>query len=361
MAGTAETPSPSEPLPLSRTSVLALLGSEFRHARWLGVTPVALRSRNHIYRLELRDAPQTRLILKLVRQEADPFWQHHLRREHWLLELLQRFWPDGSPRPHAAAFGQGWGLLVMEDVGELSLAEALGRSVPDAPADPALDGGRASSLLLPTLERLAALHAMLRTQHRVFYRVCQSVELDRVSAASLLSRIRVAQGRFGSTERRSGTDISLPPGVLRQYCDRVLRPLLAAPRQMIHNSLSPLNVIIGPPPRFVDWETMAYAAPEFDLADLLRFPATDLAWQVVDHLVATYFGSTIQVERLRLAALSRAIDYAGATAQQAVRGREAGDMTRAALLQSSSEWYLHEARTLAGDLGLAGVLRTVTG
>jgi aminoglycoside phosphotransferase (APT) family kinase protein len=129
---------------------------------------------------------------------------------------------------------------------------------------------------------------------------------------------------------------------------------------MIHNSLSPLNVVLGATPRFVDWETMAYAAPEFDLADLLRFPTTGLTWPVVDQLVDTYFRANIHPERLRLAALARAIDYAGATAQQAARSREGGDTATATLLQGSSAWYLGEARTLAGELGLTGLLQSVT-
>jgi hypothetical protein len=351
---------PSEALPLAPAEVLTLLGSEYRQARWLAITPVALRSRNHLYRLELADAPQARLILKLVRRQEDQFWQHHLRREHWLLELLQRFWPEGAPRPFAAVSSQGWGLLIMEDVGTLSLAEAFGTPSPDPLTDAARHDDRVS-LLLPALERLATLHAILRAQHRVFYRICQSIELDRINAATLLDRLKVAQRRFGRGEAGSGTGSSLPPAVLQRYRESVIRPLLAPPRQMIHNSLSPLNVVLGATPRFVDWETMAYAAPEFDLADLLRFPTANLSWRVVDQLVDTYFGATIQAERLRLSALARAIDYAGATARQAASSREAGDTARALLLHGSSEWYLDEARTLSADLGLADVLGSVTG
>lgn len=360
MVGTSAAPS-GDALPLAPGAVLALLGNEFRQARWVGVAPVALRSRNRLYRVELADAPQSRLILKFVRREDDPYWQHHLRREHWLLELLQRFWPAAAPRPYAAAFGQGWGLLAMEDVGERSLAEAFGTSVPGTAADIALGGGRVSSPLLSAVDRLAALQALLRRQHRVFFRVCQSVELDRINASVLLDRLRVAQRRFGSAEGGSGTPRTLPPAVLRQYQERVVRPLLASPRQMVHNSLSPLNVVLGPTPRFVDWETMAYAAPEFDLADLLRFPTTNLAWPVVDQLVATAFGPAIDPLRLRLAALARSLDYAGSNAQQAAKSHDAGDTGHELLATARRDWYLQEGKTLAEELALAGLMDSIVG
>jgi aminoglycoside phosphotransferase (APT) family kinase protein len=309
---------------------------------------VALRSRNRLYRLRLAGAIEQQLILKVVRQEGDRFWEHHLRREYWLLELLARFWPGGAPRPFAMAAGQGWGVLVAEDVGATSLAEQVRCS--------RLDSG----LLRSILEKLAELHAVLRAQQPIFYRVCRSIELDRVTAQSLRARAVVAGERWRAGVRQ-GPDRLAPGSVLQAYAEQVARPLTRAPRQMIHNSLSPLNVVLGPAPRFVDWETMAYAAPEFDLADLLRYPDIDLTWPAIDALATGVFGRSIDPERLRLAALARAVDYAGVNAQQAERSRRDGDEGHAQTAEGRRDWYRAEADTLAGDLGLTWVLQALLG
>lgn len=332
-------------LPLSVPSLLALLGGEFAAARLTAVRQVALRSRNRLYRLQLAGAPQERLVLKVARQEGDRFWEHHLRREYWLLELLARFWPGGAPRPFASAAGQGWGLLVVEDVGATTLAEQVDR----APMD--------RDVLRTILEKLAELHAVLRDRQPIFYRVCMSIELDRVTGQSLQARAMVAQERRDPAI--NGRDRPAVRQALQRYGEQVIRPLLRAPRQMIHNSLAPLNVVLGPTPRFVDWETMAYAAPEFDLADLLRYPGINLPWPALDTLVAKVFGPRVEPERLRLAALTRALDYAGANAQQAARGRHEGDDAYARTAQQRRNWYEAEAHALAADLGLTRVLQAL--
>jgi hypothetical protein len=339
---------PNEVLPISWESLQALLGNEFRHARLTGIARVALRSRNHLYRLRLEEAAAASLVVKLVRQTDDRFWEHHLRREHWVLELLERFWPGGAPRPFAAAFGHGWGLLIMEDVGAVSLAEALGEQQASL-------GGEPAPPLHATLERLAGLHALLRAQHRPFSRVCRSIELDRITAASLLARMRVAARRLRASAATPEADVPFLPPAIRGYAEHVIRPLVRGPRHMIHNSLSPLNVVLDPAPRFVDWETMALAAPEFDVADLLCYPAVDLPWPAIDRLVAATFGTGIDAGRLRLAALARALDYAGSNAQQAARSQAAGDRAHAATAAARRDWYLREYQRLAADLGLRGV------
>jgi Ser/Thr protein kinase RdoA (MazF antagonist) len=339
-------------LPLPWESLRALLGEEFGDARLASVARVALRSRNALYRARLDDAPYQSVVVKVVRQEDDRFWEHHLRREHWLLQLLARFWPGGAPRPFAAAMGVRWGLLVMEDVGTVSLAERLGGG---APAGEPWE----ASLLGDALARLTELHALLRQEHRLFQRVCRSVELDRVTATSLRARLRVAHARLGGDGPGPATAAALPLAVLQRYTERVVRPLLSGRRQMIHNSLSPLNIVLGPAPRFVDWETMAYAAPEFDVADLLRYPATNIPWPAVDQLVAAALGPTFDPVRLRLAALARSLDYAGSNAQQAARSRDAGDAGHEALATARRDWYLREGQTLAEELGLAGLVERI--
>jgi hypothetical protein len=340
---------PDAALPLPWESLLTLLGGEFRGGRLTLLTGVALRSRNRLYRLTLEGAPVGSVIVKVVRQEDDRFWEHHLRREHWLLELLERFWPGGAPRPFAAAFGQGWGLIVMEDVGAASLAERL----EEGPAS----GDRPRTPLRDVLSQVAELHGVLRAEHRIFHRVCRSVELDSITAASLLARVRVARGRLQDDRAGLAAEPALSPSILKGYTEGVVRPLVSGRRQMIHNSLSPLNVVLGrASPRFVDWETMAYAAPEFDLADLLCYPGVNRPWPDLDRMVAVAFGPTIDPARLRLAALARTLDYAGSNAQQAARSDKAGDTAHALLASARRDWYLGQGRMLAEELGLKALV-----
>lgn len=377
-----DVPFPNEDVPLLPATLLTLLGGDFQQARWITTSRVALRSRNRLYRLHLADAPSASVILKLVRQDSDRFWQHHLRREHWLLELLQRFWTAGAPCPYAMVVGPGWGLLMMEDVGEVSLADALGgralaaggHSAGDMQVGPSNPSAASKSnvlvdasaslqvaLLTPVLVRLADLHHTLAAQQQIFRRVCQSIDLDRITAASLLARVRVAHRRLSEEGAPGGDRLPLTQGSTRAYVDAVIRPLMTGQRQVIHNSLSPLNVILSPAPRIVDWETMALARPEFDVADLLRYPAVNLPWTTLDHMVEAAFGGRIDLTRLRLAALSRAIDYAGSNAQQARTSRKAGDVAHAVTAANRRDWYLAEARRLAADIGLATTLRDMLG
>lgn len=377
-----DVPFPNDDVPLPSAALITLLGDNFQQARWLAATRVALRSRNRLYRIHLTDAPQASVILKLVREQDDIFWQHHLRREHWLLELLQRFWPGGAPRPYALVIGHGWGLLMMEDVGDVSLAEALGGSAraaaerprqeartesTDSPVasggdDPVETNATAQvALLAPVLDRLADLHRTLAAQERIFRRVCQSIDLDRITAPSLLARARVSQARLREDTLSGAGRLPLTAGSVRAYADQVIRPLMTGPRQMIHNSLSPLNVVLGPTLRLVDWETMALAPPEFDIADLLRYPGIRVPWRTLDHLVGQAFGSQVDLTRLRLAALARTVDYAGSNAHQVLRSREAGDDANAVTAGGRRDWYLAEARTLAGDLGVASTMHDLIG
>lgn len=333
-------------LPLAAPALLTLLGAE--GGAIVHVAPIAQRSRNRLYRLTLDAAPLASCILKVVRQADDPFWDHHLRREHWLLNLLARFWPGGAPRAYAAAFGPGWGLLLSEDAGSRSLAE-LAASAGEADAHATL-----AEQLRATVERVAALHTALRAHERIFRRVCASVELDRMTSNALVSRLRVARERLAGGQPRM-----LSRALLNVYRREVVWPLVSGRRQMIHNSLSPLNVVLGAAPRLVDWETMAYAAPEFDLAELLRYPGLGLDWQAVEALVRPALGAAIDPARLRLAALARAIDYAGSNALQRRRALAEGDVERATQTGARLRWYLDEAERLARDIGVADVLADV--
>jgi len=297
-----------------------------------------------------------------VRRANDPFWDHHVRREHRVLELLDRFWPGGAPDPFAAAFGSGWGFLITEDVGGASLAEALemtGSSTHEH-GGAAITPSAVATPLSHSLDRLADLHASLRGNRVPFYRTCYSVDLDRISETSLLSRLRVARSRLMGLP---AADELAAPGPYRAaeraYVAGVIQPLLRGPRQMIHNSLSPLNVVLGPAPRFVDWETMTLAAPELDIAELLRYPGVRLSWGQTDACVRSAFGGRIDPGRLRAAALARAADYAAANAKARDAAIEAGDRGLEAECRSRRDWYLAELRGVAEELMLGSALEVL--
>lgn len=320
-------------------SVLGLLRAIAGGVEVVGAARVGTASRNRLVRIRLSPAiPAESLIVKEASRTTDAYFAHHLRREERLLDLLARFAPGLAPRCYGlilAPAERGW--LVLEDVGTESLADRLANLGPE----------RAVAELEAALARVRALHRALREHRAPFYRTCYAIDLDRFGAATVRSRFDVAWRRLASV---AGGAPGPPRAALRAWLD-ALAPLLAAPRQMIHNSLSPLNVVLGPDarPRIVDFETMALGPACVDVAELLRQPFAPIDWETTARLAGV--GSD-DLATLRLASLARSLDYAGSNARQLQQGNGAlsADAPR---LRRRLRWYCGEARDLiAGVAGL---------
>ncbi|GAC1399645.1 MAG: hypothetical protein NVSMB52_13210 [Chloroflexota bacterium] len=330
-------------LPATHEALLSAFLSTGQHhnVHIVAADKVSTGSRNSLLRLTLDGLEhdhRSTLIAKHVARETDPFFAHHLRREERILDLLHRFAPGLAPRCVGLLLqptDQGW--LLMEDVGCRSLAVALVSTHPN-------DG---TALIHDATRQLRRLHDVLQEHHSPFFRTCYAVDLDRLTRTSLRSRFQVAWKRL-STHVAAPSEP--PPGLIHAWLD-IMRPLLDSPRQLIHNSLSPLNIVVRDDGgmTLVDFETMTVAAPEFDTAELLRQPFQPLTWDDTLRLASAQgLRDTAHVsDRLHLASLSRALDYAGSNvrqlAVQAERGAppETRNQIRARLL-----WYCAEISNL---------------
>jgi len=330
-------------LPVTHEALLSafLSTSLHRKVRIIAADRVSTGSRNSLLRLALdglQDDGLSTLIVKHVTRETDPFFAHHLRREERLLDLLHRFAPGLAPRCVGLLLDpteHGW--LLMDDVGRRSLADELISTDPDTGV----------TLMQDATARLRLLHDILREHHGPFYRTCYAVDLDRLTSVSLRSRLRVAWKRLST---HPGTPSEPSPSLTQAWMD-ILRPLLGQPRQLIHNSLSPLNIVLrdGGGMTLVDFETMTLGAPEFDTAELLRQPFRPLTWDDTLRIASAHGlqDASHVGDRLHLASLSRALDYAGSNARQLARQSERGALPETKKqTQARLHWYCAEVSTL---------------
>lgn len=318
----------------------ALLGATVSHVR-----PLATESRNSIARVTLEDGDGRRTaILKTYDAKGDPHWANRCRREEKTLTLLAGMDPPVAPRPIAAFLpARGPAALLMEDAGERSLADAL------------TAGGEA---LWPEAARfLSRLHAATEEARLPLKRTAMSISLDRINGPVLLRRMRIAGERI----------LGRPPEYSAQRAMRVLvAPLLAAPKAIVHNSLSPLNIVLGPDGwRAIDWETLTVASPVWDWAELLRGPFTPLPLDASERLMVEATGADPEAGRdlFRRAALSRHLDSLATVVQRCRRYEAESRCDRAAEYRRRAQFYAGDLKDLAARLDpppqLAAWLRAV--
>ena len=206
-----------------------------------------------------------------------------------------------------------------------------------------------------------------------FYRTIQSIDLDRLNAPTFMRRLDVALGRVWHLRSRAAggavpalpfpADLTalaraaVPAGFRAAYRRQVVRPLLTAPRGIVHNSFSPQHVILRAPDAaaLIDFETVALGAAQIDLAELLEAPAVCLAAKERLELVARYYRAKAaagarrdawpEFERVyHCAAIARSLDYAGTTALRHLQFTARGDAAAAAEALARRDVYLARAQ-----------------
>jgi hypothetical protein len=348
-AGPAEHPSPGSVL-----EILGLTGIvDPEEMEWSVVTP---ESRHSIWRLALpeRDGNAASYVVKSYHEQADEYFDHRFRREERVLDLLGRYAPGLAPRAYGGRIIAGHSAcLILEDLG-------------DRPLHHDLDGAAAGvrrELLRRSIDLLARFHRVADEYSGIFRAVCRSSVLDRVNTATLLRRFDIAVGRLSEDGGRA-------PGTVRAaFREEVIRPLLQAPGRVIHNSFSPLNIctVADGSQRIVDMETVSIGPAELDLAELLVYPGDGDSGSR-DELVAAYFaamgdGAVVAdaAGRLHLAAVTRALDYAGTLATRRQRFAQAGLEDLALAQERRCGEYLVGARDGARAAGVSAVLNEYMG
>jgi hypothetical protein len=252
------------------------------------VAPVASESRNGLARVLLSDGE--RAVLKFYDPGVDPHAANRFRREEKVLTLMGGEAPPVTPRPLAGFIAPvGPCMLLMQDAGNLSLADRL----------MAGDGSGAWEEAIAFVTRL---HAAMQRLQGPLRATAAAIDLDRITAGTLAKRFEIAAnrilGRKPSAEAASA------------YAETVA-PLLDAPGAMIHNSLSPLNLVVGDDGlRAIDWETLAWASPLWDWAELLRSPYRPLPLERCEALAAELAAGS-PGEMFLIAVLARHLDSLG--------------------------------------------------
>ncbi len=344
--------------------------------------PLDSGQRNTVARVMLSSAARDlACIVKFYLPSVDRFFDHHFRREEKVLNLLNRFFPGRAPEVFGGLLVENRvALLLMEDLGCESLEARLQRT----------SGAAQRDLIALGVEMLVDFHTVTLRHYQPFYRTIQSIDLDRLNAPTLLRRFEVAVGRVWHVHTLPPGDrktlpvpselpalarAALPPAFLPAYRRQVVRPLLKAPRGIIHNSFSPPHVMLRGPgepgaPRLIDYETVALGAAQIDLAELLEAPAVQL--EEVERLgfVAEYHRAMVaagarqdgwpEFERVyHCAAIARSLDYAGTTALRAVQYAARGDAAGADQAHARRQVYLARARDALAALGEGDMARAL--
>jgi len=313
--------------------VLARAGEGEPEIIQVAVHPKA--SRNTVYRLSLhwRGSGPSSMIAKLYASDRISLFAACYRREEGVLRLLQQY-GVAVPRVYAGELWADRGLLLLQDLGDETLAERLEASEPAAKVQ----------WLRSAVSALVALHSTAHAHLRELTAEVQKVEKDVLGPDYYLNALHIAVTRLGEL-----ADKPLP----QLEWDRVAeqsRPLVdllcERRREFIHFEFTPHHLIVTDPSVLgggvggeqlaaaqtsagglyaFDFEQATLGPVEFDLATLLAQPesgASPAGWApFLEQYAALASESGLplppkeQLERgVAYAALWKCLVYAGAAA-----------------------------------------------
>lgn len=341
--------------------------------------PINSGQRNLVARLWLPGpAGETTLVAKTYSREVDRFFDHHFRREEKILALLNRWFGEHVPHLYGGFLAEGrLALLLMEDAGRDLLDQRLAAST----------GERHREFARLGLDVLCAFHQVTAEHYQPFYRTSQAIDLDRLNAPTFDRRLEVALGRIrllhlrlagqepggaagGAPDLAALAHTVAPAGFFRTFRRRVVAPLLAAPRSIVHNSFSPVHIVLNGAPRLIDYETIAVGAAQIDLAELLEAPAVQLADEEKLAFAADYHRAMAGhrpddwepfAHGYYCAAIARSLDYAGTTANRYAQYRARGSAREAEAALARHSAYLRSARHALAAIGEPELARTIEG
>jgi len=340
-------------------------------------------SRNPIYRVTLSEGGpfgSRSIIAKTYLIERDRFFDHRFRREERILSLLDRWDAQAVPAIYGGCLAEGrYAILLLEDLGDMSLEKRLLMTT---------DQEEKMALLRQAVDCLVGFQRVTSTKEHfvAFYRTCYSIDLDRLTMATYLERLAVALRRILAAQalidRPSEAGMApdtLPPldtlvdyrewrHLRRGYATEVARVLIQPPKYIVHNSFSPLNLMLHQDRlKIIDFETMALGPLQIDLAELLKYPACDLPPDVVGELINYYLDCSgldsdaeSQDRFMRVfdcANLSRGLDYTGTVSWRYLNQLKAGNIEKAQEYLRRRLRYLDDLRrVLAKFVGLEDML-----
>ncbi|MFB3882680.1 MAG: phosphotransferase [Armatimonadota bacterium] len=291
-------------------------------------------SRNTVYRLSLRwqrRGPSS-LIAKLYASDRISFFAACYRREEGVLRLLHRY-GAAVPRVYAGELWTERGLLLLQDLGDETLAERLEASEPAARLQ----------WLRSAVSSLVTLHGIAHAHLRELASEVRRVEKDILGQDYYLNALRIAVGRLGELA-------DMPPSEdewsrLAEQARPLVDLLCERRSEFIHFEFTPHHLIVadaaalasslGEQPAIAqtpagglyafDFEQATLGPVEFDLAALLAQPESGLGPADWAELLGQYAAAASesglplppreQFERgVAYAAVWKCLVYAGAAA-----------------------------------------------
>lgn len=319
-----------------RAGLNAILAASGQPGPW-SWHAVAADARHEIWRL---NSGPVSLIVKVYRPQVDRYYHHRWRREERALDLLSRQAPGLAPEPHGALLAPNtFAAVAMEDLGTDSLAQVLETA----------DLDERASLLERAVEALAALRDAASRHQGMLRALAYQSDLDRITRDTLRRRLAIAAARLGDSSTVPEPDAApralAPQLPWRDLETGIVRPLIRAPRRVVHNGFSPLNLMPRPDGRLavIDWETLAVASPALDAADLLTFRSFDLSADAIEDQAARLAGASDAAGPIHVfwaAAAERSLTYAATAAVRERRGQAASEEERASTYAGRRRWYL---------------------
>ena len=326
--------------------LLALVGKAGRGVPQItqaAVHPKA--SRNTVYRLSLSwsdDGPSS-VVAKFYSAARISFFSACYRRESGVLRLLRQY-GAAVPEVYAGELRKDQALLVMQDLGDETLAERLESSTPSAKLQ----------WLRTAVSALASLHSAAQEHLEELTAEIEKIEKERLGPEYYFSALRIAVERIGQLADEPVTDADWQQ--LADQAGPLVEFLSDRRRSFIHFEFTPHHLLVTESGLHTfDFEQATIGPLEFDLAALLGQPESDLgadAWaDMVEHYSILCSESGVPIpEASQLArgvaygALFKCLVYAGAAAN--FLGKFGGEHHLQRL-----QYYLDKSEAIVGRWG----------
>ena len=302
---------------------------------------LATDSRHQIWYIQAEPAA---IIVKAYLPNIDPYYAHRWRREERALDLLNRHAPGLAPEPLAAVYAsKRWAALAMQHVGDVTLANTLAaHNVRSHPQE--------LEAALATLEQMRETTTRLRSMFRTL--VYES-DLDRITRSTLERRYAAAFVRMNDPNAQpepTSRPRQIAPNAPWDLLGPLMTPLIKTPRDVIHNGFSPLNLVWNQNRLvIIDWETLAVAAAEIDLADLVTFPAWGEPCVMVERSRELIGNLELRPQAFWAAATERSLTYA-ATSNVRINRLKSRDPKLSSIYEQRLPAYFEWFRLASAEL-----------
>ena len=272
-------------------------------------------SRNTVFRLHLEwpNGGPASVIAKRYAADRITFFSACYRRERGVLELLHGY-GCAVPRVYGGDLREDQALLLLEDLGDETLAERLETS--EAPVR--------RQWLRSAVSALVALHTSAHGHLRELTAEIRKIDKESLGTDYYLNALRIALDRIANL---SGTSIRESEwSKLADQAGPLVDLLCTRPAEFVHFEFTPHHLLVTDGGlRVFDFEQATIGPVEFDLAALLAQPECDLGAEEWEDLVQHYAvcatesglsvaGGNQLLRGVAYAALFKCLVYAGAAA-----------------------------------------------